>query len=52
METYGVFDGGEGGDGAQRGQFVKQTANRSAIVAVRQAHGISYLTLNNFCRVN
>jgi len=35
METFGVFDGGEGGDGAQRGQFVQQTTNRSSAVAVR-----------------
>ena len=40
METFGVFDGGEGGDGAQRGQFVQQTANRSAVVvADRQPRG-------------
>ena len=49
METFGVFDGGEGGDGAQRGQFVQQTANRSAVVAVRQAHGVRYL--RSFSRV-
>ena len=32
METFGVFDGGEGGDGA-RGQFVQSSANRSAVVS-------------------
>lgn len=35
METFGIFDGGEAGDGGSgsRGQFVQSATNRSAIVA-------------------
>ena len=35
METYGVFDGGEGGEGQQRGQFIQVAANRSAVVSTQ-----------------